>query len=245
MAHNQCASFRENIPAYVLGALDVDEAAALEAHLRTCDSCPHELAAYRAIGDALLTALPPQPTPAALRKRLQARLPDGHAPRLRRPAWSWGRFALGFAIVLLVALNISSLVQIQALQRQQEQIDQRLETDRVALAILAYPNTESLPIREDGVTGRLLIDKYHNAAVLVLWNLPPLPKDQTYQAWLIDPGGDRTSAGLFNPEAGQLLTTAVLSIPQDLSNFIGLGVTIEPAGGAPLPVGPRIFKVDF
>src|SRR5262245_50267728 len=109
MAHNQCASFREDIPAYALGALDVDEAAALEAHLRTCDSCPAELTAYRAIGDALLTALPPQSPPAALRQRLQGRLPAAK-PSRPRPAWSWGRVTLAAAVILLIALNVSSLV---------------------------------------------------------------------------------------------------------------------------------------
>ncbi len=245
MAQDQCASFRENIPAYALGALDVDEATVLEAHLRICDSCPTELTAYRAVGESLLMALPPQHPPAALRKNLQARLPVTQPRRFWPQPFPWARLALAVAIIALIALNVSSLIQIQALQRQQAQIVQQAETDQVVLSILAYPNTKSFPIRADGVSGRLLLDRYHNVGALILWNLPPLPETQTYQAWLIDPQGDRTSAGIFRPEIGQALTSKVFFTTQDLDGFTGLGITIEPAGGVPTPTGERIIKVDF
>lgn len=244
MAHNQCAPFRENIPAYALGALDADEAAVLEAHLQTCDSCPAELAAYRATSDTLLTAIPPQRPPAALRQRLQARLPGAQQAR-RQPFWSFGQFALGLAIVVLVALNIYSLLQIQALQRQQALFAQQIHTGQAAVAMLAYPDTKTLPINGTDVAGTLLLDKEHNAAMLVIWNLPPIAENQTYQIWLIDPNGERTSGGLFRPEAGQPFTSKSVYSHQSISNFTGLGVTVEPAGGSIQPTGSRIFKVDF
>jgi anti-sigma-K factor RskA len=245
MAHDQCASFLENIPAYALGALDVDETSALEAHLRTCDSCTSELAAYRAVGETLLTVLPPQTPPAALRQRLQRRLPEARPRRFWPVRFPWAQLALGAAIAVLIALNLSSLMQIQSLQRQQAQIIQEAQTEQAVLAILAYPNTKSFPIWADGVSGRLLLDEHHNVTALILWNLPPLPANQTYQAWLTDSHGDRTSAGLFHPEIGQALTSQVFFTKQDLSGFTSLGVTIEPAGGAPTPTGTRIFKIDF
>ncbi|MEP0806642.1 MAG: zf-HC2 domain-containing protein, partial [Chloroflexota bacterium] len=57
MTHDPHAPYRENIPAYALGALEADEAAALETHLQTCASCQTELAEYRALSDSLLTAV--------------------------------------------------------------------------------------------------------------------------------------------------------------------------------------------
>ena len=249
MTPNQCASFRENIPAYALGALDVDEAAALEAHLRTCDSCPQELAAYRAVSDTLLTITPPQRPPAALRQRLQGRLASlsgrQKARRVWWPSWSFGQFALGAALVLLVALNIFSLLQTQAIQRQQAQFAQQIQTGQAAFSMLAYPDTKSLPITGSGIAGTLLLDKEHSAAVLIAWDLPPLPENQTYQIWLVNPKGERTSVGLFRPEIGQRLTSKAIFMKQDISGFSGLGVTLEPAGGSKQPTSPRIFKVDF
>lgn len=245
MAHTQCASFRENIPAYALGALDADEASALEAHLQTCDSCPAELAAHRAISDTLLTAIPPQRPPAALRQRLQGRLPGAQKNRRLWPSWSFGQFALGTGVVLLVTLNIFSLFQIQTLQRQQVQFAHQIQTGQAAFAMLAYPETKSLPISGSNVAGTLLLDKEHNAAVLIAWNLPPIAENQTYQIWLIDPKGGRTNGGLFRQEAGQPFTSQSIFSTQDISTFTGLGVTVEPAGGSSQPTGSRIFKVDF
>jgi anti-sigma-K factor RskA len=246
MDNDQCASFRENIPAYALGALDADEAAALEAHLQTCDSCPAELAAYRAISDTLLTAVPPQRPSAALRQRLQARLPGAQkAPRPWQPSWSFGQLALTTAIVLLVALNIFSLIQISSLQRQQAEFARQIQTGQAAFAMLAYPDTKSFPISGSNIAGTLLLDKEHNAAVLIAWNLPPIAENRTYQIWLIDSSGGRTSAGLFRPETGQPLTSQSIFSTQAISSFTGLGVTVEPAGGSSQPTGSRIFKVDF
>ncbi|HEX9333518.1 MAG TPA: zf-HC2 domain-containing protein, partial [Anaerolineales bacterium] len=67
MTYYEHLPFRENIPAYALGALDAEEAAALEAHLQTCASCRDELAAYRTTSENLLMTLPPQLPSAALR----------------------------------------------------------------------------------------------------------------------------------------------------------------------------------
>lgn len=246
MAQDECAPFRENIPAYALGALDVDEAKALEAHLRTCDSCSAELASYRAVGDVLLTAVPPKQPPAQLRQRLQERLPSAQKPQRQLwPSFSFGQLAMAAVLILLVALNVFSLIQLQVLQRQQAEFSRQIQTGQAALAMLAYPDTKSLPINGANIAGTVLLDKEHNAAVLVAWNLPPLAENQTYQIWLIDPKGDRTSAGLFRPEAGQPLTTQSIFSPEAITSFTGLGVTVEPAGGSSKPTGARIFKVDF
>jgi anti-sigma-K factor RskA len=247
MAQDECAPFRENIPAYALGALDVDEATALEAHLRTCDSCSAELASYRTVGDVLLTAVPPKQPPAQLRQRLQGRLPSAQKQPRRQlwPSFSFGQVAMTAVLILLVALNVFSLIQLQALQRQQAQFARQIQTGQAAFAMLAYPDTKSFPITGSNVAGTVLLDKEHNAAVLVAWNLPPIDANQTYQIWLIDPKGDRTSAGLFRPESGQPVTTQSIFSPQAITGFTGLGVTVEPAGGSSKPTGTRIFKVDF
>jgi len=32
---------------------------------------------------------------------------------------------------------------------------------------------------------------------------------------------------------------------QELSNFVGIGMTIEPAGGSDHPTGEQVFRVDY
>ena len=245
MTYYEHVPFRENIPAYALGALDAEEVAALEVHLRTCASCRDELDAYRATSDNLLMTLPPHDPPANLRRNLQKRLPS--AQRIARPRlnWSFRRVAVGMVLVLLLALNVFSISQVRALQRQQTQLMNQIQNGQMALAMLSYPHTQSFTINQASLTGSLLVDTEYNNAVLILRGLPPIPADQTYQVWLIDPHGDRTSAGLLRPQAGLPFISEPINATQDLANFIGVGMTIEPAGGSDRPTGMQIFRVNF
>lgn len=245
MTQDDHSHVRENIPAYAIDALDVDEIAALESHLQTCESCRTELAEYRAIGNSLLTALPPKQPPAALRKRLQSQLPSAQKKSRPRFAWPFGQWAVGAALVLLVFFNLFSFLQMREIQREQATLLQQLKTNQFALSMLAYPSTQAFPIAGENLSGSVLLDRERNTVALVMWHLPELGDEQTYQAWLIEPDGDRVSAGIFRPQNTTAYTTQPIYAKQDLSNFTGVGVTIEPAGGSDQPTGPRLFKVDF
>ncbi len=238
MAHDEHSLLRENIPAYALGALDAADIRALEAHLQTCESCRAELASYRAISENLLMTVPPrQPSP-ALRKRLQSRLPSAQKTKRPRFVWSFGQLAFGAALVLLLAINLVSFVQMRDFQRQSQ-------NSQAVLAMLAYPGTQSLPISGGNVSGTVLLDKDRNSAAVIAWNLPKITSAQTYQIWWIEPNGQRISAGVFRPQADLPYTMQPCFSSQSISNFVGIGVTIEPAGGSAQPTGPRVFKVDF
>jgi anti-sigma-K factor RskA len=245
MTDDEHTPFRGNIPSYALGALDAEDAAALESHLKTCASCQTELAEYRAVSESLLTAIPPQPPSAALRKHLQSRLPGTQKATRPHLALSFRQLAFGTVLVFLLSLNLLSLAQIRTLQRQQTQLLNQMQMDQTTLAMLAYPDTQTLPISGDGVTGALLLNEDRDAAILIAWDLPSLAEDQIYQIWLIEPNGHRISAGLFHPKEDQAYTTQLVSSKQGFSRFTGIGVTVEPAGGSDQPTGTRIFKIDF
>jgi anti-sigma-K factor RskA len=245
MAHDPHALFRDNIPAYAIGALDPDEIAALEAHLQTCASCRTELAGYRLVSESLLLATPPKQPPRALRQRLQSRLPNTKKTTRPFQNWSFSQIVLGFVMLILLAVNITTFLQLQGIQHQQTKLLTQTEKNRIMLAMLSSPNSQTLPIRDQNISGNLLLDKKHNKAILLIQDLPPLPENQAYQIWLIQPDGKRISAGLFRPEASEPYTAEIISVSQPLTNFLGIGVTIEPASGSKTPTGERIFKVDF
>lgn len=246
MHQDEHSLLRENIPAYALGTLDAEDIAALEAHLQTCESCRTELAEYRLISDSLLTAIPPRQPSAALRKRLQSRLPSAQKQPRPRFTWSFSQLAMGATLVLLLFISVFSFVQMRAIQNQQASLQQQLKTSQFALSMLAYPGTQSYPIADGGETsGSVLLDRERNTVALVMWRLPELSQDKTYQIWLIEPDGHRVSAGLFRPQPDVSYTTQPVFAKQDISKFTGVGVTIEPAGGSEQPTGPRVFKVDF
>jgi hypothetical protein len=109
-----CNGTREAIGAYVLGALDPDEAAAVRAHLAACPSCADELAALAELPDLLALAggahaATSEPLAPAFEERLldsvaRARGPRSRPPRrrrlLRRPR---ALVAGGLAAALLAA----------------------------------------------------------------------------------------------------------------------------------------------
>ena len=141
-------------------------------------------------------------------------------------------------------MNLYSIMQTRSLQQEQATLNRQIRTGQTVMSMLSYPATERLSIN-DKVVGSLLVDKERDIVALIVWNMPELSHDQTYQVWLIDPNGDRTSAGVFNPETNQPYTTKILYPKQKLTDFIGVGVTVEPAGGSDQPTGERMFRVDF
>jgi anti-sigma-K factor RskA len=245
MTYFEHLPFLENIPAYALGALDAKESAALEAHLQKCDSCRAELLAYRGTSDNLLMSLPPKEPSAALRRRLEEHLPSAQKAARSRLNWSLSRVAVGIAIVLLLVLNMVSISQVRALQLQQAQLMDQIQNGQMALVMLSYPHTQSFPIQHENVTGSLLLDTEYDNAVLILRGLPAIPEHQTYQVWLIAPDGQRTSAGLIRPQTDVPFISQPIDTTQTLANFVGVGMTVEPAGGSDSPTGMQIFRVDF
>src|SRR5512133_2461538 len=88
-------AFQEALAAYALGALDPEETAALEAHLRTCETCRAELAGYQGVSSGLLAALPARPPRSAVRRGLEARLAGGVKKPRPQFNWSFGQLAFG------------------------------------------------------------------------------------------------------------------------------------------------------
>jgi anti-sigma-K factor RskA len=252
MTDERCLPHRDNLAAYALGALDADDISALESHLAECQDCQSELADYQSVASGLLQSIPPQTPPPRLRHELIARLPS-HQPRPSKPfANIFGRFpigqvASGVAMLMLLGLNIFSSLQIRDLRQEQTALAERISQDQTAIAMLAYPSTRALPVHADveNLTGSMLVDKDKSTAVLVLWNLPQVEAGQTYQVWLIDSEGGRTSGGLFRPVDDWGYTTATIWSPHPLEQYVGVGVTVEPEGGSEGPTGSRVLGVDL
>jgi anti-sigma-K factor RskA len=252
MSDERCLPHRENLAAYALGTLDADDIPALESHLADCQDCQSELADYQAVASGLLQSIPPQTPPSRLRRKLIARLPSQRPRTSKLFANIFGQFPIGQVVtavvmLFLLGLNVLSNLQIRELQQGQTELAERLSQDQTAIAMLAYPSTQALPVQAQvgSVTGSMLVDKDKSTAVLVLWNLPRVEAGQTYQIWLIDAGGLRTSGGLFTPVNDWGYTTATIWSPRPLGQFVGIGVTVEPEGGSEAPTGSRVLGVDL
>ena len=244
MTQKEHNSFIENIPAYVLGALSAEEASALKVHLQTCRVCQAELARYQQISDGLLTALPPRVPSLSIRKNLVGRLNEKKAPARPRTTWSFRQMAIGLVALSLLATNLLAFMQIHELRQQHMQLAHEIEKQHTILGMLAA-STEIHPISGDGFSGNLLLDREKNLAYLLTWNLPPPPEGQVYQIWLIDPQGEEVNAGSFLPEFDRPFTSAALSTSRTFVEFVGIKVTVEPAGGSDSPTGEQILNLVY
>jgi len=252
MSNEHSNSYREDITAYALGILDVDEVKSLESHLKDCQDCQSELVDYRSLKTGLLQAVPPKAPPPQLRRKLAAQLPSQRTRPLGLLATIFSQpslvqVAMAVAVVFLLGVNIYSNMQIRELQQQQIALAERLSNEQAAIAMLAYPNTQTLNVSADvqNLTGTMLLDEDKSTAVLVLWNLPQLEENQTYQIWLIGANDERTSGGLFVPVLDQAYTTTTIQSPVSTGQYVGVGVTVEPDGGSEATTGPRVLVVDL
>jgi anti-sigma-K factor RskA len=234
--------FQENLAAYALGALDADDARALQAHLQTCESCRARLAGYQRLSAGLLAALPPRPPSRNLKRTLVQHLEGRARPK---SGWRFGQAALAAALMLMLVLNLFTTFQVYSLKQEQTEFTGQYGLEQTAIAMLAYPSTQSITFDQSGISGSLLVDKKRNLLAIFAWNLPRPPAGRTYQMWLIDPQGDRSSGGFLIPEGDEPFVMAVIASPAPLTGFVGLGITIEPAGGSPTPTGPKVLRVDF
>jgi anti-sigma-K factor RskA len=109
---------QDSIPAFVLGALDIDEALLVNAHVIECPGCRAEAEAFQAVLSALPYASAPRQPPAHVKQQLLARIaaaaPAEHA---RTPSRSregmpsrttprWMQAATGGALALSLAFGM-------------------------------------------------------------------------------------------------------------------------------------------
>ncbi len=207
--------------AYVLGALDHEEARAFRAHLESCVVCRDEVAALRPVADALPMAAPQYPASRALRRRVLrtvAAEPKGEgAPARRR--WRLPAVALPRPSVLAGGL--------------------------AAVVVAVFAGVE---IGSSGSSSTRVIDASVGSAEvrvsgshaeLVVHHLPAPPAGHVYEMWL--------QRGQQPPSPTSTLFTVTrngtsdVGVPGSVSGVSRLMVTAEPAGGSLKPTSTPVI----
>ncbi len=102
------------------GELDAGHAREVEEHIAECPACAAQLAAYREMSQAIATAKMKYTAPLALRRRIEASLPQTQAPSRRAVLRG---FALGSAVSAIAATGLVAIVlREDELQRVQSEI---------------------------------------------------------------------------------------------------------------------------
>jgi anti-sigma-K factor RskA len=131
------------------------------------------------------------------------------------------------------------LAQLQTENAQLQQINvelqQQLQNQNAQWEVIANPHQViALASTPDAPSASGAFFLRDNEGVLILHGLPPLAEDQTYQLWILPPEGPSIPADLLAIEDTQAARLAV-NIPPEQSDFVGIGVSREPAGGSQTP----------
>jgi hypothetical protein len=212
MGHADC---RELLAAHALGALEADEAAAVEQHLAACADCRAELAGLRRVADGLAAALeatsPLRIHPSMKRRVLAAvQHPAGRPrPHFRPALWP---VAAAVAVLMFAASTVYAVrlqieeqdlavtVRQDTLSRLGATLDQR--DQRRVLEVLDASNTvrrslrpadPALPAYHDAY-GRLWT-RSDDADVVVMVNRLPLPPPGHHYELFVTAGGRTSDAG--------------------------------------------------
>lgn len=257
-----CNELEELYPAFALDAVEDKDKKRIEEHLATCHTCSEIVAGYCSVADLLPYASPMVEPPADLKYRvLQAALPRA---RVKQPRASvWQSLVTGFgnllrspafaAITLLLVIglgiwNVSLQNQIAQQLASNQQMSSDMTRERAMMSTIAYADTQPKRLEATSVApqaiGRLFAAPELNALALIVYDMPALDSNRVYQIWLIDPNGDRTSGGTFTVDA-QGRSWVYIRSPKPLSNFQGIGITIEPTGGSPKPTGPKMMGTSL
>ncbi len=244
--------------AYALAALDSEELEAVERHLESCSSCRQMLAEYRQVAHGLLHLTADEAPDPALRVRLaQAVVPADESEAAgadpdkaltvekRTGGWRWPQAAWAGLGLAVVAINLVLFTQLRALSARTERLLAQEQANQTALAVLTYPSSRIANLEQESVRGSFIYDETLTLGVLNVWGLEPLDVDQTYQLWLVDEQGERSSAGLLSPRERSAFVSLVVWSPVEFELIQSIGLTIEPTGGSPSPTGPRVLGTDL
>jgi anti-sigma-K factor RskA len=213
---------RDDIAAYLLGALDDREAAELERHVEDCPICREELERLRPAIDVLPEAVPMVDPPPAVKAAVMS-VVEREAGLARRPVrrrfWLFRpMYAAAVAAVLAIGILAGFLV---SSSDEASVVTARVDRERVP--------SGSASLRVEDGRGELRVRGF-----------PRTGRATTYQLWL-NRDGRVTSAGLFavgpSGEADAAVTPRLTDRDQVL-------VTREPRGGSPEPTEQPLLNVE-
>ncbi|MFE5602654.1 anti-sigma factor domain-containing protein [Streptomyces coelicoflavus] len=249
---------------YALDALDGAERVRFERHLERCDRCAAEVRALsedavrlawstaapappalreRVLAAVRGTAQEPAPTPTrtpstgpVLRlppPRVRGGRPDAGRSRGPRPRPLLVPFATATAAAALV---VASLFAVQA-DRTRGELDTARDRAREIAHVLAAPDARAARSADERGRGVAVVaSASEGRAVVTLSGYGEPPGDRVRQLWLMRPGAEPRSLGLFDgdtPLIASGLNRAATS----------LAVTVEPAGGSALPTSGPVVQL--
>jgi anti-sigma-K factor RskA len=261
-----CETVRDNVDAWALGALDADDARALEAHIAGCAECAALADGARDGVASLALAVPLVSASPSLKARVMASASlTGPTARVHATSPRWLFAAAAAAIVFGVgALAWGGYMQTQVSDLQDR--NARARTDATAqssafatmragvasgqdamLALVSQADVKRMPMTgteaAPSASGSYVWSRTGGLGALIATNLPPLPEGQSYCMWVVYQNG-WVNGGLFAVDdtgTGRLIVRD-LGDGEDRGAFRGYAVTIEPSAGTTKHTGATVLQ---
>jgi hypothetical protein len=252
-----CDEVRELAAPFVLGALDGDEAAAVRAHLASCDDAHAELSELAKVMPVLAASVPVVEPSVALKSRIMAAAAadlasrsdssatpaptpfptaDERGVRSARSRAAAGSWAVRIAAVIAIAILGGWNLLLQAQLRDEQSYDQQVAA---VLAVAGQPGSLTVVMAPGAATARGLaaIDP-QGRMTLAMRDLPPPTGGSVYEAWAVAPGAAPVPLGELAVAGNGAAFMQGSGVPPSPGLVVAL--TREPHPGATAPTLPII-----
>ncbi len=234
----------ELIAGYVLGNLTSEEAEELKQLLAAHPEINTQIERLQGILELMPYALPEVEPPLHLRtailQTVDAAIQQQRTPK--RLSLAWSKVTIGVATLLVLALGLDNFRLRQQVNFMQAQTTKQKDV----IAMLQNPNTHLVALKgmdsASAASGSIVMTPGEPKAVLVLQNMPTLPKGQFYQLWSVIDGKKLPSGQFDVGERGKVLVK--LSIPAS-SKLTALVVTVEESTAPKSPDGPMVLTSNL
>lgn len=211
----------DDAAAYVLGALEPEEARAFREHLGTCESCRALVGELSMVTDALPIAAAPVPVPAGARRRLMrairddARQASADGPSARTPRW-FGTVSLRTGALMAASAAAAILA---------------------AVAVVIGPGSGGgatvIRAQVQGISGSAQLRMQSEHAALLVKHLAAPGRGQIYEVWIQrGKAAPIPARALFDVDRSG---SADVEIPASMRGVSAVLVTAEPTGGTQTP----------
>jgi anti-sigma-K factor RskA len=220
--------------AYVLGALEPEEAEAFSRHLDTCVVCRDEVAAFQHTAGALAMAPPQHRVPRGLKRRVMraVRESDAAAQAQEAPARRHRRFGSGPFVARPAVAGLAALAVVVV----------------VIGAIIVGSNgssgTRTITAAVTGSPGTAQLSVSGGHGQLVMRNFPQPAAGHIYELWELRSGAKapEPTGTLFSVNSSG---TGNVGVPGGLHGVSKVLVTQEPAGGSLAPTTTPVIVASL
>lgn len=228
-ANHDCGA---DAAAYVLGALEPEEAEAFGRHLAGCVVCRDEVSAFQHTANALAMSPPQHPAPRGLKRRVMNAVRDTQADASQSVSRRRRRPRTHFLIPRPALAAVAALAVVVV----------------VIAAIIASPDgssgTRTISAAVTGSPGSAQVNVSGGHAELVVRNFPQPPAGHIYEVWKLKRGAKVPSPtrALFSVNSSG---AGDVGVPGNLDGVTKVLVTQEPAGGSLVPTTTPVIVASL